>query len=73
MRGMYDKDGNIAYAGKPRASTPWTPSRHRRSGRVRINAPNDEVSKADIIALDHRTHAERVKEILSSSKWTAMH
>jgi hypothetical protein len=29
MRGMYDRDGNIAYAGKPRASRRWRSSQYR--------------------------------------------
>jgi hypothetical protein len=68
MRHMYDSDGMIAYAGTPRASRPWKSSRYRRPGTVRTNVP-ENTGKAAEVALDQRTHKEKIADILNNSKW----
>jgi hypothetical protein len=69
MRHMYDRDGNITYAGKPRASRPWKSSRYRRPGTVHSNVPEDTVKAAEV-ELDIRTHKEKIADILAQSKWS---
>lgn len=68
MRHMYDSDGNIPYAGKVRASNRWQPSqrprRHNRRNRTNEDRPE---SKAAEVALDLRTHKERIRDILAAS------
>jgi uncharacterized protein YfaQ (DUF2300 family) len=70
MRGMYDRDGMIAYAGKPRASTRWRSSRYKAPSQGRTSLPTDTL-KAREVELDHRTHKERIADILASSKWNS--
>jgi hypothetical protein len=64
MRHMYNSDGMIAYAGKPRASRAWKGSRYRPRKLTVTNAP--ESIKADEVALDLRTHQEKIRDILNS-------
>lgn len=70
MRHMYNSDGMIAYAGKPRYSTPWRSSKYRRpSSGYRMPLHRDDAKVAEV-ALDQRTHKERIADILATSKWS---
>lgn len=69
MRHMYNSDGMIPYAGSPRASRPWKSSRYRQPGRFSTNLPADTILAAEV-ALDQRTHKEKIADILAQSKWS---
>lgn len=69
MRHMYNSDGMIAYAGSVRVSTPWRSSKYRRPSQGRISTHRDDAKVAEV-ALDQRTHKERIADILATSKWS---
>jgi hypothetical protein len=69
MRSMYDRDGMIPYAGAIRATSRWKSSRYRHTSVRHIGTPADTIKAAEV-ALDERTHKERIADILATSKWS---